>query len=162
MGKVHRLALGRVEPSCFLKDVCRAEDSAHARMCVDSEVLVVVDSHSGFHNEPGYRFPVSYVRVYPDKSGGPDRDPTCVGCVQDTHRAFLDQVNERLLIVIFCRVVAGKSRDRDVSAPRLLADRKADDFRRRFPESGGRGGKISLGPFNPRVSDINHPPSSGS
>ena len=62
-------------------------------------------------------------------------NPAGVGGIQDTHGAFFDQVNEGLLIVVLCRMVAWQSRDRQVSALCPLADRKADDFWRGLAES---------------------------
>ena len=135
MGEVHRLALRSLESSGVQKDMGGPKDSSHARMGEYPEILIMVDSHCGFHYKSGDRLPVRDVGVYPDDSGGSDWNPAGVGGIQDTHGAFFDQVNEGLLIVVLCRMVAWQSRDRQVSALCPLADRKADDFWRGLAES---------------------------
>ena len=135
MGEVHRLALRSLESSGVQKDMGGPEDSSHARMSEYPEILIMVDTHGGFHDKPSDWLPLRDVGVYPDDSGGSDWNPAGVGGIQDAYVTFFDQINESLLVVVLCRMVAWQSRDCQVSALCPLADCKADDFWRGLAKS---------------------------
>ena len=85
------------------------KDKGRAGVAEYAEILVAVDSHRGFHDEPVDRIAGLDVRIDPDKTGSYGRDSGGVGGVQDAHRKFFNKIDHRLLLQV-ARGMAGRKR----------------------------------------------------